>query len=312
VAEGCDNYSHIHRFSLGDADGRVRYAKSGEIKGIVSDSFWMSEYDGYLRVVSQENFWSSGSKGSSLSVLKINSDSQVMPVASTISGIAPGERVYAARMFGPKGYVVTFKQVDPLFTLDLSQPMSPKIVGELKINGYSSYIHPLGQDALLTIGEDADDDGRTTGLQLQIFDVSNMKDPKQIHKEVIERSENSYSSSEAMYDHHAFTYHAGSGLLAIPINMYHWNGWEGKDFSGLLVYKATRNDGFKYLGGIQHSDLRPDLSSYRWWKSLRRSVFMFKTANVYDKDAYVYSISTDGIKANDANSPKTEFSRTEF
>ncbi|MCL2325114.1 MAG: beta-propeller domain-containing protein [Proteobacteria bacterium] len=309
VGSDCKNYSHIHRFDLKASDGRVRYANSGEVEGLVTNPFWLSEHEGHLRVVSQDNFWLN-QEGSRMSVLKLDGGAQ-MPVVGEVSGIAPGEQVYAARMFGDRGYVVTFERVDPLFTLDLSVPESPTIMGELKINGYSSYIHPLGEDALLTIGEDGDDDGRMLGVHLQIFDVSDMRNPTRIHQVLIERSPDAYSFSEAMYDHHAFTYHAPSGLLAIPMNIYRWGGGSGENFSGVLVYHATKASGFKLLGQINHDDLRVQNSWY-WWTNLRRSSFMFKTAGVYDREAYIYTVSDSGVKVNDANAPSTEIGKVAF
>src|SRR5690606_12306794 len=110
---------------------------------------------------------------------------------------------------------------DPLYTFDLSNPTAPKMLGELKIPGYSSYIHPIADDSLLTIGMDGDDTGRITGLQLQIFDVSDMKNPTRSHQHLISTGSGWWSShSEALYNHHAFTYDAKREILAIPVSIY--------------------------------------------------------------------------------------------
>ncbi|HIA04538.1 MAG TPA: hypothetical protein EYN66_22020, partial [Myxococcales bacterium] len=119
---------------------------------------------------------------------------------------------------GDKGYVVTFKNTDPLFTLDLSVPNNPKLMGELKIPGFSTYIHPMGSDHLLTIGREAEDNGQwvqVQGLQVQIFDVSDLSAPKLAHKATLGKSG---TNSEALYEHKAFSYFAELDMLAIPYN----------------------------------------------------------------------------------------------
>ena len=309
--ESCMNYSQIHRFSL---ENGLKYVASGEVEGYVSDPYWMSEYNGYLRVASDYLKNWSNTDGSALSVLDIDTMKQV----GRVTGIAPNEEIYAARMFGNKGYLVTFRNTDPLFTIDLSQPEKPVIKGKLEINGYSSYIHPLGEDALLTIGRDGDESGNIKGVQLQIFDVSDLSKPKQLHKVVITReNEDTYSYSAALWDTHAFMYHAGSGLLSLPINMYHWSWAGNSNFSGAVVYKATRDEGFSLVGLVNHIDLLPPQGSdtdyyYHWWTQLDRSRFMFRTAGVYDQDAYLYTISDAGVKASNALNPSETFSSVKF
>lgn len=297
-AQARENYSQIHQFSLLPELSRTQYMASGEVRGIVNNPFWLSEYKDHLRVTSQAGWWSDAENGNSLTILK--REGTELKETGKITDIAKGESIYAARMFGDKGYLVTFKRIDPLFTLDLSNPAAPKIMGELKINGYSSYIHPLEDGYLLTIGEDSDDEGRVIGLHLQVFDVRDMKNPVRVQHELLERSQDSYSYSAALYDHHAFTYHAGSQTLVIPFNEYNWSYWGGKSFSGMLVYKVSPQTGFKRLGLIDHSEFIKSLSDYKyWWVNLTRSRIYFGTAGVYDKDAYVYTLSNLGLKVND-------------
>jgi hypothetical protein len=210
--------------------------------------------------------------------------------------------------------MVTFRRTDPLYTIDLSDPNDPKVMGELKITGYSSYIHPMGENHLLTIGEDADLNGSVIGLQLQIFDVTDMKNPTQAYKELIEISPDSYSYSDALYNHHAFTYHAGSGLLAVPVNIYDWiwDEYQNLNFTGMLVYKALPDSGFTRVGAIDHGDFIDSADTYRWWTDLNRSRIMFKTAGEYTKDAYIYTVSALGVKANNVLNPKEEFAAVKF
>ena len=117
---------------------------------------------------------------------------------------------------GDVGYVVTFRQTDPLYTLDLSDPTDPRVVGELKIPGYSAYLHPVGEGLLLGVGQDADASGRTQGLQASLFDVSDPANPLRIDTEGF----GAYATSEVEYDHHAFSWFADHGLAVLPVESY--------------------------------------------------------------------------------------------
>ncbi len=136
-----------------------------------------------------------------------------------IDQIAPGEDIRSVRFDGDRGYVVTFKKTDPLFVMDLFEPRRPKILGELKIPGFSTYIHRIDPEHLLSIGFDANDHGAFAyydGVILQLFDVKSRIDPKLVHKEKIGTRG---SSSEAATDHLAFNYLASEGLLAVPMTI---------------------------------------------------------------------------------------------
>jgi hypothetical protein len=172
-------------------------------------------------------------------------------VIGALRGLAKGERIYSGRMIGDKGYLVTFRQTDPLFTLDLSDPEKPRLAGELKVNGFSNYIHPMGNDLLLTIGQDATDTGAITGLHLQVFDVSNPAKPtRRFHEKL--SSWSTYSSSTAQHDHHAFMYDAVSGVLAIPTAGATENG---EQYNGLVVYGVDPKRGFELYGRVSHRQL---------------------------------------------------------
>lgn len=284
--------SHIHKFAL-HGDGAVDYRASGEVEGWILNQFAFSEYEGDLRVATTNN------AGNHVFVLR--EDQGILEEIGAVRDLAPGERIYAVRYMGDRGYVVTFRQVDPLYSIDLSDPSDPVMTGELKIDGFSTYMHPLDEDHLLTIGMDGDSSGQLTGVHLQIFDVSDMTDPKRIQHHVI--STGGWSShSEALYNHHAFTYQPRLGVLGVPMNI-----WDGADrFSGLMLFDATI-DGINEIGRISHDDLvsqeqclhqglapdcDPDDDYWYWYTNMQRSIFM----SGEDDAEYVYSLSGSGLK----------------
>ena len=133
-----------------------------------------------------------------------------------MGGLGRGEQIYAVRFIEDVGFVVTFRQTDPLYTVDLSDPRHPRVLGELKIRGYSAYLHPLGGDLLLGVGQDATAEGARLGTQLSLFDVSNLRRPTRLQQ----RSVGLGASSQVEYDHHAFLWWAPSKLAVLPIQEY--------------------------------------------------------------------------------------------
>jgi hypothetical protein len=296
-----DMNTAIHKFELDpEQDEVVRYAASGKVEGWLHNQFSMGEHEGFLRVATTEHDWWWGTTddgedhGSLITVLVDNGEGELEAVGS-LTGIAPGERIYACRFMGDRGYLVTFVVIDPLFTLDLSDPTTPRIVGELEITGYSSYLHPVGDDALLAVGVEADEQGAIRGLAVSIFDVSDFANPTLAHRYLIEDEENTWSWSEALNDHHAFTYHRK--VLSIPAYI----SGKGTRFSGLLVLYADPSYGIAELGWVDHTDL----PSGPWGSSawMRRSVYI--------EDA-LYSLSNLGVKVNHLFSPSIEIADVPF
>jgi uncharacterized secreted protein with C-terminal beta-propeller domain len=301
-----DRSTHIHKFALTD-DG-PRYTASGKVEGWLLNQFGMSEYDGHLRVATSDFVWWTSDEGDNQVTVLRESRGRLRQVGK-VEGFAPGERIYAVRMMGEKGYIVTFRQTDPLFTVDLSDHTAPRIVGELHIPGFSSYLHPAGPDHLLAVGMDADDEGRIRGVQVQIFDVSDFANPKLAHKHVITTGDWS-SWSEALWDHHAFTYHRGK--LSIPIYKYEREGNDWRYFSGLGVFDIDLDEGIKEVGFIDHSDLAArqrcpyqgadreycgDFYEYNWYASMRRSIYI---------EDNLFSLSHVGLKVSLLNDPAAE------
>ena len=217
--------------------------------------------------------------------------------------LAEGERIFSARFLGDLGYIVTFRQVDPLFAIDLSDPANPTVLGELKIPGFSDYMHPLGEDHLLTIGRDVDEDTQIDrGTALQIFDVSDPTDPQLAHKALVGEG-----FSEANHNHKAFNFYSGSdsdrGLLAFPFVSY-----QG-DFSSTLELWDVSVDGLSRRGAVDHSDLvltdcggvpYPVEEFYQYCgydPQITRGVFI---------DEYIYSISFGGVKVHSVDDLQNE------
>lgn len=213
----------------------------------------------------------------------------------------------SARFIGEKGYVVTFRQVDPLYTLDLSNPTAPTVVGELKIPGFSSYIHPLDANHLLTIGSYIPENGawNEIAVQLAIFDVSNMANPVQKFVKLVGSA---YSSSSAQQDHRAFNYFPERKVLAIPFVDWGSNGFTFT--SDLRLFKVDTQTGFETLGAlgvddllVRGCDVRDGCWSWWWQPKVRRSVMA---------DDYVYAVTTGGVKVSRIATPYTPVGAAPF
>jgi hypothetical protein len=242
--------TQIHRFDISSPD-RAHYRGSGSVSGYLLSQWSLSEHKGVLRVVSTESpaWWgdSRGETESFLTTLRPSGGSLVQ--AGRVGGLGKGERVYAVRMIGDTGYVVTFRQIDPLYTLDLASPERPRVLGELKIPGYSAYLHPVGEDLLLGVGQDATEEGRPTGTQISLFDVANLRSPKRLHTAHV-----GLGWSEAESDHHAFLYWPRTGLMVIPFEQravgYRISRARGIDPAGRIDHEAGKLD---YTPGVRRS-----------------------------------------------------------
>jgi len=280
--------THVHKFSFDSESGVAQYRASGDIQGYPLNQFSMDERDGFLRVATTDGImWNTQNSESFVTVL--GERGVKLEEVGKVGELGLGEAIRSVRFMGERGYVVTFRQTDPLYTIDLSEPTNPVVTGELKINGFSSYMHPIDSDHLLTIGYDGTDDGQITGMALQIFDVSDAQKPTQVHKELIGGNE-TWGWSEAASNHHAFTYFGARKMLAIP-----FSGWSenGEYTSQLMLYKVSVEEGVKPAGSITHLGLLDDLTQdddcYRntaWTAQIRRGVFI---------EDFVYSVSRLGV-----------------
>ncbi|MBT8193362.1 MAG: beta-propeller domain-containing protein [Acidimicrobiia bacterium] len=246
-------YTEIHKFDISDPRDTV-YRASGKVDGFLLNQFSMSEHDGYLRVATtnQAPWW--GGRGDQTSESFVNvlaENGGELEVVGTVGGLGKGEQIYSVRFMGDVGYVVTFRQTDPLYTVDLTDPANPTVVGELKILGYSAYLHPLGDGLLLGVGQDATEEGRVLGTQVSIFDVSDPANPTRIHQYTMKDGH-----SDVEFDHRAFLYWEPTATAVIPVQRWGWDERNGKDdyFVGAIGLELDRDRGIQEIGTVVHSD----------------------------------------------------------
>ena len=240
------SFTAIHRFAIDDPES-AEYRASGEVRGFVLNQFSLSEHDGALRVATTDQPpWRANAqqRESESFVTVLDEREKVLEQVGRVGGLGRGERIFAVRFLGEKGYVVTFRQIDPLYTLDLSNPQKPAVLGELEILGFSSYLHPIGGDLLLGLGQDANEQGQTRGTQLSLFDVSDLSSPRRLHQTTLGES----TSSAAEYDHRAFLYWAPTKLTVVPLSAYR----PEDSFDGAVGFRVDRGDGITELGRADH------------------------------------------------------------
>lgn len=230
----------IHQFAITGA-GAARYVASGSVAGHLLDQFSMDEHDGRLRVaVTDGPPWWFSDDSESLVVVLEERDGVLTQVAS-VGDMGRGERIFSVRFMGDTAYVVTFRQTDPFYVVDLSDPTTPTVVGELKIDGYSGYLHPIGEDLILGVGQDADSQGVTLGAKATIFDVSDPSNPREVATWV---APGAYTDAE--WDHHAFLAWAPADIVVLPVQEYS----RSEPFAGVVVLDTA--DGLAEVGRISH------------------------------------------------------------
>ncbi|MFP5363398.1 MAG: beta-propeller domain-containing protein [Thermoleophilia bacterium] len=271
--------TEIHRFDASKA-GETSYAASGSVVGFVLDQYSLSEFDGALRVASTEQpAWFDGriARDSESFVTVLAQRGSQLALLGRAEGLGRGERIYAVRFAGDQGYVVTFRQVDPLYTLDLSRKTDPRVVGELKILGYSAYLHPISDDLLLGIGQDASAQGRVQGTQLSLFDVS---DPRRPARRA-QASLGAGASSTAEFDPHAFLFWKPASLAVVPLAIH---GDRGQRFEGAVGFSVAAG-AIAEAGRISH----PPRAGDDHTPPIGRSLVIGRT---------LYTLSYAGLAAN--------------
>jgi len=278
--------------------GDIEYRAKGEVPGSLLNQFSMDESGEHFRVATTSQIWTGRESKQYNNVFVMDNE---LAIAGKLENIAPDERIYSTRFIGNRLYMVTFKRVDPLFVIDLSDPKEPKVLGELKIPGFSDYLHPYDENHIIGVGKETADNqwGGTSikGVKLSLFDVSDVNNPKQLDKYEIGTSG---TDSEALRDHKAFLFDRKKNLLVIPVRevtekpRYDNRGYYvQKVWQGAYVFNLTPQDGFKLRGKVSHLDDYEE-QMYYWGSpgAVRRSMYM---------DDVLYTVSAQKIKMNDLN-----------
>ena len=291
------NSTILHAFSV-SATPATGYVASGRVAGMLNNQFSLDVEGNTIRAATTVDEFESGDRYTQIAVLEIEGDS--LEEVGNTGPLAPDESIFAVRYIGDMAYVVTFLQVDPLFAIDLSDPTKPTVLGQLKIPGFSTYMHPLDDTHLLTIGRDENE--WMGGVALQIFDVANPLTPKLSHKHVLGEE----GSSSAEYEHKSFTFYSrpDGDLLAIPFEGWSYTEvWDengdyyyedGGYHSSLELFGVDVADGITPKGGVDHSKYAADTGCgdhYCYGGAfMRRGVFI---------DNFLYSISHGAVTVHD-------------
>ncbi len=300
--------TEIYRVAINGAN--LSFDAKGVVPGTVLNQYSMDEYNSYFRVATTvyTGSWIDRNEHNNLYVLNMD-----LNVVGQIENLAQGERIYSARFTGDKAYLVTFKQTDPFFVLDLKDPAAPKVAGELKIPGYSSYLHPYDENHVIGIGKE------NQSVKISLFDVSDMNNPTEIAKYTVgENSRNAYSDSIALYEPKAFLFDPQKQLLVIPVSIYDFgnptpmtpepsqsgDAAPGKSdgsttsvtmsqptyWQGAYVFKVSPTGGFTLQGNVTHKeDTNSQLWGYYGNDEITRSLYIGNT---------LYTISNSRVQLN--------------
>ncbi|MCX6685710.1 MAG: beta-propeller domain-containing protein [Methanoregula sp.] len=286
----------IHK--IGINSGNIAYVAQGEVSGYLKNQFAMDEYNGNLRVATTSDVWTTQGQYEYNNVFVLDGS---MKTIGSLTHIAEQEKIYSTRFIGDRLYMVTFKRIDPFFVIDLSSPEQPKILGKLKIPGYSDYLHPYDSTHIIGVGKETatNDWGgvSTRGIKLALFDVTDVEHPKQVGKVEIG---DSGTDSAALYDHKAFLFDKGKNLLVLPVRQVttvpvvskpgYYNNQQ-QIWYGAYVFGVNPDTGFVLRGTVEHGT---GSSGYYWYGS---------SANEVKRSLYIenslYTVSTNKIIATD-------------
>jgi uncharacterized secreted protein with C-terminal beta-propeller domain len=283
-------YTAIYRISV--AQDKLAFEAKGSVAGYVLSQYSMDEYNGYFRLATTSQ---KSSTQNNIYVLNMN-----LTTVGKLENLAVTERIYSARFMGDKAYLVTFRQIDPFFAVDMSNPAKPRVAGELKIPGYSSYLHPYDANHVIGLGME------NNTLKLSLFDVTNINSPTEMAKYIIKGD---WTYSEALNDPKAFLFDKAKELLVIPVSITRYGVVEpgaanatgrevGIEFSsqgywqGAYVFKLTLTGGFELRGGITHQD-NSTSQQYYWYgdysQNVNRALYINNT---------LYTVSNSKVKLN--------------
>jgi len=290
--------SSIHRIHI--EDDEIEFVASGEVPGMVLNQFSMDEYGGYFRVATTRPEQSTLQSHVYILDMDLN-------IVGSLEGLAPGEIIHSARFMGERGYLVTFEKIDPLFVIDLHDPYNPEVLGELKITGYSDYLHPYDENHLIGIGKETTEEGESAwyqGVKISLFDVSDVNNPEEIDKEIIGHRG---TDSPILWDHKAFLFAKSRNLMVIPVSVAEIDEAEYPEgvptwaygepvWQGAYVFHVSLDAGIRLEGRITHIENLGDLEEgYYYYSpfSVERSLYISG-----DAGDVLYTISQAKIKMN--------------
>jgi uncharacterized secreted protein with C-terminal beta-propeller domain len=274
-------YTSIYRVRVNGSE--LKFEAKGSVPGYVLNQYSMDEYKGYFRVATT---WEKTTQMNNVYVLNMN-----MSQVGKLENLAEGERIYSARFMGDKAYLVTFRQTDPFFVLDVSNPANPRVAGELKIPGYSSYLHPFDENHVIGLGME------NSTVKLSLFDVTNVNAPTETARYIVEGD---WTYSQALDDPKAFLFDKQKELLVIPVSITQYGVVDstskdtyisGGFWQGAYVFKVTTS-GFTLRGGITHAENATGASYYYeidYNQQVNRALYIDNT---------LYTISNAKIKLN--------------
>jgi len=257
-------------------DEMIKCEAGGEVPGSVLNQFSMDEYNSYFRLATTA--WRDGTSQNNMYVLDMN-----LTIVGKLENIASGETIYSVRFMGDRGYVVTFRQIDPFFAIDLQNPYSPKVLGVLKIPGYSSYLHPYDESHIIGIGKDG------SVMKISLFDVSNVTDPKEIGNYTVSGG---WSDSPVLSDHKALLFDRSKNLLVMPIITSDYSIWQGA-----YVFNVTIHEGIVLRGRITHIENASDLDYYYYYYPhphyVKRALYIDNVLyTISDKKVMMHNLET--------------------
>ncbi|MFA6940772.1 MAG: beta-propeller domain-containing protein [Clostridiaceae bacterium] len=272
-----------------------KFIAKGSVEGTVLNQFSMDENNGYFRIATTTgDYYGIGgvSNDGHNNLYILDKD---LKISGSLNNLAKDERIYSVRFMGDRGYIVTYKEMDPLFVIDLKNPANPKVLGELKIPGFSNYLHPYDENHLIGLGMDSvlvteggEKRARPTGLKISLFDVTDVSKPKELYKVNIGGEG---SGSEALYNHKAFMFSKEKNILSIPVDIR--NGYtDSNGKQGAAVFSINLN-GIKEKGIISQSDGMDKNSELYNLSAVKRTLYI---------DDVLYTLSNEKITANDINS----------